>query len=317
MFRLIQNEWGKIFRKKATFIMIGFLIIAVIGFGGILKYLEPEQEQVEHPTDWQAELQAQIDFDQEQLGMYSNARMDMVYKRNIAINTYRIEQNLPPNPEVHVWAFVEEVKFLLSFAGLFTIIVAAGIVSSEFSSGTIKLLLIRPISRVKILLSKYTTSLLFGLFLIGIIYFVASVIGFILFGSPSSEAVHLAYRNGTVVEQSMPIQLISDYLLNSINLLMVATMAFMISAVFRSNSFALAIALFLYLMGGNITMLVASRFDWAQYILFANTDLTVYTDGVPPVEGMTLAFSIGILLIYFLFFHFLAFGVFQKRDVVA
>ncbi|CAN7202577.1 ABC transporter permease [Rossellomorea sp. LjRoot5] len=57
------------------------------------------------------------------------------------------------------WEYMRISSNLLMIIQLFTLIIAGDIVSSEFSSGTIKLLLIRPISRVKILLSKYITVL--------------------------------------------------------------------------------------------------------------------------------------------------------------
>lgn len=296
--------------------MIGCLILFVIGFAGILKYTETANEQV-NDTSWKQAVETQINSDQEALGTNANVRMDMFYERNIAINEYRIENNIPPNQETHLWTFVDEAKTIISFAGLFTIIIAAGMVANEFSNGTIKLLLIRPISRMKILLSKYVTVILFGLMMIGIIYLTSSLVGMLLFGFPATDIAHLAYQNGEVIEKSMALHLIGQYLLASIDLLMITTMAFMISAVFRSNSFAIGISLFLFFIGGNATMLLATKFEWAKYILFANTNLTIYFDGTPPIESMTLPFSVIMLLIYFFVFQILAFTIFQKRDVTA
>lgn len=296
--------------------MIGCLILFVIGFAGLLKYTETVQEQ-ENDTSWKQTVETQISSDQEALGTNANARMEMFYERNIAINKYRIENNIPPNSETNLWSFVNEAKMIISFAGLFTIIIAAGIVANEFSTGTIKLLLIRPISRTKILLAKYVTVIIFGVLMISIIYLTSSLVGMLLFGFPTTDIAHLAYQNGQVIEQSIALHLIGQYLLASIDLLMITTMAFMISAVFRSNSFAIGISMFLFFIGGNVTMLLATQFEWAKYILFANTNLTVYFDGTPPIESMTLPFSISMLLIYFFVFQTLAFTIFNKRDVTA
>jgi ABC-2 type transport system permease protein len=112
--------------------------------------------------------------------------------------------------------------------------------------------------------------------------------------------------------------LIKTYLLKTIDVVMMATMAFMISTVFRSSSLAIGISLFLLFVGGNATSLLALRFDWAKFSLFANTDLTQYTGFTPPlVDGMTMGFSITMLIIYFIIFQLLAFIVFNKRDVAA
>ncbi len=50
----------------------------------------------------------------------------------------------------------------INIVTIFAVVIAAETVAGEFSSGTIKLLLIRPWSRSKILLSKYLTLLLFA-----------------------------------------------------------------------------------------------------------------------------------------------------------
>lgn len=206
---------------------------------------------------------------------------------------------------------------LTMLTGLFTIIIAAGIVANEFNWGTIKLLVIRPLSRFQILLSKYITVLLFGLGLLLFLFVGSTLLGLLFFGTGGDAAanVHLVYKDGHVVEQSIIGYLAKTYLYESISAFMLATMAFMLSAVFRNSSLAVGFSIFLLVMGSTATGFLAMKFDWAKYILFANTDLTQYLDGTPLVEGMTMTFSIVMLVIYFVIFQMLAFGVFLKRDI--
>ncbi|QED46247.1 ABC transporter permease [Cytobacillus dafuensis] len=318
MGKLIINEWVKVFRRIGTLIMIALIVLFVIGFGGLSKVLDNQNPPQEN-TQWKQELEKQLLSDRsalEDIGQ-RNANLKMYYERQIAIKEYQLENDIPPQTETHMWTFVNEAQAIISFAGLFTIIIAAGIVSSEFSWGTIKLLLIRPYGRSSILLSKYITVILYGFFFLAILYTLSVLVGFVLFGAPAEEVSHLAYINGEVVERNIVVHLISQYLLSSIDVLLVATMAFMISTVFRNSSLAIGLSLFLLFTGSTATMLLASKFEWTKYFLFANTNLTVYFDGVPPVEGMTLSFSIMMLIIYFAFFHLLAFLLFNKRDVAA
>ncbi|MFB8736296.1 ABC transporter permease [Bacillus sp. SL00103] len=49
---------------------------------------------------------------------------------------------------------------------MFVIIIVSTIVSAEYKHGTIKLLLIRPPSRLKILISKYITVQLYALLVV-------------------------------------------------------------------------------------------------------------------------------------------------------
>ncbi|MFZ3588525.1 ABC transporter permease [Bacillus sp. DJP31] len=318
MGNLIINEWVKVFRRTGTIVMLVILALGVLAVGAFMKYDENQNPPGEN-TEWKQELEAQLIEERAAIEQTDqmNAGLKMFYEREIAIKEYRIRNDIPPQTEQNVWSFVREAQGLITFVGLFTIIIAAGIVSSEFSWGTIKLLLIRPLSRSKILLSKYITVLLFGGLLLAIIFTLSAVVGLVLFGLPTNEVPHLAFMDGEVVERNIVLHLIVQYLLSSIDVLMVATMAFMISAVFRNNSLAIGISLFLLLMGGTATMLLASKFEWAKYFLFANTDLNVYFDGVPPVDGMTLSFSIVMLIVYYVVFQLLSFFVFAKRDVAA
>ncbi|MGE8206134.1 ABC transporter permease [Heyndrickxia sp. NPDC080065] len=316
MLNLIKNEWIKIFKRPGSYVMIGLIILGIIGNGALTKYYESKMEHSSQ-SDWKTELSAEIKANEQDLkDMPKLAKKQ--FQQQIEIKKYRLEHNMGPSDKSTGYSFINDNKMLISFVGLFTIIVAAGIVASEFGWGTIKLLLIRPIKRSKILLSKYLTVVIFGVFMLGILFVSSALIGFLLFGTgDGSNNVHLAYTDGHVVEQNMIWYLIKTYLLSSIDVIMLTTMAFMISAVFRNSSLAIGISIFLLLMGGNITALIAVKYDWAKYILFANTDLTKYFDGIPVVEGMTLGFSIIMLLIYFIIFIALAFGVFTKRDVAA
>ena len=227
---------------------------------------------------------------------------------------YRLENDDPPINSQSLWGFMIDVTNFTGFVGLFSIVVAAGIVASEFSWGTIKLLLIRPVSRSKILLSKYITTILFALLLITLLFGLSFIFGSLLFGFSGIEQSNLVYQNNQVVEQNMITYIISLYGFNSIDLFMMLTFAFMISTVFRSSSLAIGISLFLMFTGPQLVQLL-SNYEWVKYVLFANTNLQQYTNGIPIVEGMTMAFSISMLIIYFVIFIGVSWITFEKRDV--
>ncbi|WP_313803146.1 ABC transporter permease [Cytobacillus sp.] len=319
MIKLIQNEWMKIFRRTGTYVMIGLLLFVLTVMGGFIKY-QDSKGSVPDNTDWKKGLQVQNESYQKELTEMGDAipqEVKISYEREIAINQYRIENDISPNEEYSVWGFLADTSQMIEFAGLFTIIIAAGIVASEFNWGTIKLLLIRPIKRGKILAAKYLTVLLFGLFMLFILFAFSGILGMVLFGFPNDPVPYLNYYDGSITEQSMLLHLINYFGLKSINMIMLATMAFMISAAFRNSSLAIGLSLFLMFMGGQMTRLIAIKYEWAKYILFANTDLLQYFEGAPMVEGMTLGFSIVMIIVYFLLFQAIAFYVFKKRDVAA
>ena len=316
MLKLLQNELIKIFARPGTYVMIALVIVMVSIAGGVFKYLENRTEN-SYGQDWKQTLQEDINQMEKELIENENAPKGVIasIERDIAINEYRIEHNLSPNEEYSVWSFVGDASNTIQFVGMFAIIIAAGIIASEFNWGTIKLLLIRPIDRGKILVSKYLAVVLFAFMLLSVLFVYSFLLGLVLFGTPETVVPYLNYFDGKITEQSMVLHLIIFYAMKSINMIMLATMAFMISAAFRNSSLAIGLSIFLMLAGRELTGVLAMKFEWAKYMLFANTDLMQYFEGIPMVEGMTLTFSVIMIVIYFMLFQCLGFIVFKKRDV--
>jgi len=305
----------KIYHRFATWAMIGLLILGILGIGIIQRFVVDPPEQ----SNWKQDLAEQNSNYKQILAEVPPGMPDSqkkFFEQEIKVNEYRIEHNLSPVNVNSLWGFMDSTSGLSSLITLFTIIIAAGSVASEFTWGTIKLLLIRPVSRSKILLSKYIASFLFALLLLIILFIVSFLVGGIFFGFSQVSASYLTFINGSVVESSMPLHMMGVYGLNSINLIMMVTFAFMISTVFRSNSLAIGLAIFLMFTGVQVVQ-IFSDYSWAKYILFANTDLTQYIKGTPIVEGMTMTFSIVMLLVYFMVFNAFSWYIFKKRDVAA
>ncbi|MBY6278444.1 ABC transporter permease [Symbiobacterium thermophilum] len=309
---LIQNENMKIYRRFGTWFMIVLLALSALAGALIINATYKE------PANWKAEVASEIKGIEAQL---SEEKLPKMYKNHLEqqlkINEYRLEHNIKPLASNTFWGYLVNSADIIALITLFTIIVAAGSVASEFSWGTIKLLLIRPASRSKILLSKYIATLLFALSMLLLLFVVSAAVGAAVFGMENIREPYLAYQNGAVVEKSMLLHVMQVYALNCVDLVMMATFAFMISAVFRNHSLAIGLATFALFVGPQITVFLAMKFDWAKYLLFANTDLTQYIDGMPLVEGMTMSFSIMMLLVYFVLFNTLTWFIFRKRDIAA
>jgi ABC-2 type transport system permease protein len=149
-----------------------------------------------------------------------------------------------------------------------------------------------------------------------ILFAVSFIAGGLFFGFKGVSVPYLSYSNGAVKEVNMVGHILSVYGYNCVNLIMMGTFAFMISTVFRNSSIAIGLSIFLMFTGTTLVQLL-SKYSWVKYILFANTNLRMYTDGVPTVKGMTLEFSIVVLIAYFLVFNLISWFGFSKRDVAA
>ncbi len=303
----------KIYRRVSTWIMFIILVGAAVVVGIVMNATASNSEN----ENWKQNIQAENEMYKADL---SNENLpDMVKdfsKRELAINEYRLEHDIAPVEARSTWNFMTATSEIVSLITLFTIVIGASSVASEFTWGTIKLLLIRPVSRAKILLSKYLATILFALVSLALLFIVSFLVGSIFFGGGDSTP-HLVYRDGAVQEVHMVSHILGIFGLKSINLIMMSTFAFMISTIFRNSGLAIGLAIFLMFAGVNATALLAMKFDWAKYILFANTDLSQYLTGNIFVEGMTMSFSIIMLVIYFIIFNALTWFVFMKRDVAA
>lgn len=212
-------------------------------------------------------------------------------------------------------AFMESsILFLL--VTIFTVVIAAGGVAEEFTSGTIKLLLIRPWSRSKILLSKYISIMIFAVMLAILLFASTLFVNWVCFGIYASPDVKPTFVGA---EGENPLSyMLKYYGLTLISLVVTVTLAFMLSTVFRSSGLAIGMALFL-LLGINsfIGLIAMLDYEWIDYLLFIHLNLTQYLDGSPMRQGMTLGYSLGVLGVYYVIFIALTWYIFNKRDVAS
>lgn len=211
-----------------------------------------------------------------------------------------------------------EASVLFLLVTIFTVVIAAGSVAEEFTSGTIKLLLIRPWSRSKILLSKYIAILMYAVFLAIILLISTVVVNYLCFGIHSSmdmleKEFQASYNN------RLPISyLLQYYGLTLITLVVTVTLAFMLSTVFRSSGLAIGFSLFLVLGVNSFVVFIAMLdYKWIDYLLFVHLNLTQYLDGFQMRDGMTLGYSLSVLAVYYVVFVAITWFVFNKRDVAA
>ncbi|RED83344.1 ABC transporter permease [Cohnella phaseoli] len=312
---LIRNENMKIYRRPRTWLMIGFLVLAIGLMSGLMKWDDSRSS----PDNWQQSLTQQNVQYQKQLAEDKN--MDSDYKEFITdkfkINEYYLAHDMNPYA-LSLWDYVNSSASLILLITILTVIVAADMIAAEFTWGTIKLLLVGPASRSKIMLGKYISTMMFALLLLILAFVVAFAAGAALQGFDGLAHPHLSVgADGLVHENSMIVNALQKYGYAVVSLLMYVTLAFMISSAFRSSSMAIAFSLLFMLVGNTVTMLL-SRYEWSKYLLFANTELSQYLPGNSPIRPeMTLGFSITMLAAYYVVFQIVAWTLFTKRDVAA
>lgn len=199
------------------------------------------------------------------------------------------------------------------------IVIAGSIVSEEFSKGTIKLLLVKPYSRIKILLSKFIVCMIVLALSIVFIAICQTLIGGIVFGFEGLTIPAIVYNFGTNSVET--INLFGYVALIGICKLpiyiLLTTFAFACSTIFANTALAVALPFLGYIATPFINQLsLAYNIKQIIYFVTPNWDLTQYLfGGTPMFSGMTVPFSIIVCLVYLVIMLVVSCAVFKKRDI--
>ncbi|SDC23162.1 ABC-2 type transport system permease protein [Pelagirhabdus alkalitolerans] len=317
MITLIQNEWIKLWSKKRTWIFALFILLITIGIAFFFKSVifdmdaandENWEQDLEEEIAVQEEIMADEDADEWQV---ENAQM------TIQQNEEMLASGINPNKTNNMIFLEETFPFLASFITLFSVIVASSIVSSEIDDGTMKHLLIRPYPRWKFITAKLITTVGFSLSLIVVLLVSNLLIGTILLGTGSLSTEIMVNNFETTpylstVGEVLPAR-VGLYVLN---VLMFIIISFSVSILFRSQTLAVGIGIFI-LFGTNIAQsfnVLLADTSWYQYIFLPHLSLPEYAIRDEILPGVGLAFSIMVLSVYALVFLGACFTYFQRKD---
>ncbi len=154
-------------------------------------------------------------------------------------------------------AFVIVVLEIMAFMIIiFSIVHACKVMVGELQNGTMKMQVLRPISRDAILSAKYITIWIFGIVMLVFSFVLALLIGIIVFKFDSTP--YLMVINATKVVKISAVGVLFIYLLSYITILVLFTsVAIGISNIVKTQSVAIALTLVIYLIGETIEILAA------------------------------------------------------------
>lgn len=244
----------------------------------------------------------------------------------LKIDLYRLDHDIQVNAgdygmtvdnPLHFWSVFTSSTSLLQVVSVLIIVIAGSCVASEFSSGTIKFLLINPVKRGKILASKYVMVVTFSFLMLALFYVVNVLFTALFFGFGNFGAPYLYISGGEVHSISGFLYMAWQYLLGSVNMIVMATLAFAISSLIRSSALAIGVSLFAMLAGSGAVLFLkeALNIDWVRYIVFANTDLNAILSGTTPFANQTIGFALGVIAVYMVVFLLTAWDGFVRREV--
>jgi ABC-2 type transport system permease protein len=323
---LLQNEVIKMMRKRRFYVVLLILAALIPMFTyAQMKVAESNRKQF-GTEDWRAELRQKVTDYTRSIG--SN-RVPEEWKqwRRVEVKRmqYYLDKDVNPSSPNAVTFTKEFVKNAITlFIPLMVMVIASDLISSEHSTGTIKVLLTRPVERWKILLSKLLALIMFislTVICTGLLcYLIAGVI-FGYGGWTMPEFIGFAIT-GTEVDftfvRTVPqwLFLIMEFGLVWFAALMIGIMSLMVSVLVRSTAAGMGIMLALIIAGTILTNMVSS-WETAKYLFMVNLRLTDYLTGtMPPIKGMDLAFSLIILAIWGCASLIVSFVTFSRKDIL-
>ena len=207
-----------------------------------------------------------------------------------------------------------------TFVALFAVLLGGWLIASEFQQGTIRLLMIRPRTRLKILMSKFLGALLlcFG------IYAAGSLLNIITNGICFGFADFM-FPNVTV---SGPVNFFVYYLprflAGLVPIVFGFSIAFMLSVLIRNSAVAISVPVFCFI-GCTIALPVLAYRDaanWVAWTPIPYVQISSFFADYSPVtnmiqRGVPVSLTYGILLLLGLSAVCIgvAMQVFRKRDI--
>lgn len=237
-------------------------------------------------------------------------RLDNDIEFDISENQSWMEGNF------NFWSVFCSSSSIVTFIGVFVIIIAGGIVSGEFSSGTIKFLMINPVKRWKILVSKYFTAMTLGYIAMLGVYIISMLTTMLFFGAENLGASYISVSGDKVSEISGFLYIAKLYLIKSVGFIVMGSLAFAISSLFRSSALAIGISVMAYTGGSTVTMLLSQlQFDWGRYLIFSNLDLMSIAEGNSMFTDQTVGAALAVIAVHMLIFLLTAWDGFTRREV--
>lgn len=231
-----------------------------------------------------------------------------------AVTKYCVQNNIKPEQPQFWNVLIFCMCTLLPFIGMFAVTAASDIFAGEFSRGTVRSILPRPITRIKQYLAKVTVAIIYSAVLLVIAYF-SLLTGCGIFFGAAQGGSYVGVLNGGIYECTWFAHSLGVLLCNFASLAAVIALCAFLGYMTRSRTvsavFSLAV-LFVAFYFGEAFGAFGSPILGAT--LFATLDLSVPLSQVPYYAVMSFTASAVSVFAHMLIF-LIAGYTFFKRDV--
>lgn len=290
--------------------------------------------------DWQKDASLRLESYKTDLKNAKDPNSRAFIETEIERLTYHLDHDISiAEPNLNLgfnYLNMSLVVILSGFMAFGLILFNADIMSGEYNPGTLKFLLIQPVTRIKVLLAKYLATVLASIGLIvGVQLLFTLILGLIKgFGSSDlpmlvGERYKEVFEQGTktlwTIAGSGTFIPMSSYLLRALLLevlFIFAMVAFILMVSVISKSTVMAFTILIgTLLGTNIAYGLSSVYrTLSPYIFLHHTDVNgIITGGIIEQTGVlsfTYSLSLVVLSLSTVAFLSISMVVFKKRDIL-
>lgn len=319
MTNLLITELFKLIHKKSIYIILIILEIFII-INNIIIYKDSKNNDKDYLEKAQTIYEEYKDIKEDSNYSYQE-KIDYIEKEkalNISKYILDTKQNINKSNTLNyqLRTVLEDYEL---FIVLLIIIISSTIYAEEYHKGTIKLLLIKPYKRYKIIISKFLSCLIILLASILILVFFQLLTSFIFFdiSSLSQKVVIYNYQKSTILCYNIFIYMLIRIISKLPMLIFIILLALFISIITTSSTLTIVLTILIYIFTNVINNLAIDHsIKIMRYLPMTNWNFTEYLFGnYPKFEYINLPFSIIIMIIYTIVIIILTLLIFNNKDI--
>lgn len=274
------------------------------------------------------EVLPKTEYDKMDSNISYNDYIEMINLKNealegeIAKSFKSIDDNINYNNEAKE-AFNDSINTNTTILSIIIVVIAGGIVANEFQKGTIRLLVIRPNKRWKILLSKFLAVIFLAIILSLITYILSFVASGIMFNFNSLFTPSLKVIANNITEISYFLTSLKNMFILLIPTIFIGLIAFCLSTVINNTAFSVGISIFI-LMGYSMALIVLQMLN-VPFIDYTFLPYLSYSQFLSPLSLVnscqfndiyyTFTKANIVLLIWTIVIYLISNLVFVRKDI--
>lgn len=321
MIKLIKNELIKIFKRKNIYILFIIAILVMIGFNLYGKYrnidenIQVQYEKVYKQDKFYLDNYEKLTIEEKYEDILERVQLEKYaiennIKYNILLNTENQNAQLPTDARIELMRVFKNFDIITIFIIIY---LASTIISEEFSSGTIKNLLVKPYKRISILASKIITSILVTLIVAIAIIVFQYMLGGLLFGFDSYSLEAIRYNH---ITQQIETMSLNNYMIlmffSKVPMYIILTIfSLLLGTITNNMAINILFSLGLYLISSEGILFN----NISKYLFIYNWDISKYLFG--GMSGVGIIQPVLISVFSTLFIIIALTYIFKNKDVVS